>query len=314
MARTDLPADDGTAPSAAVDGLAARLAAGAVLPVDKPVGPTSHDVVAMARRALRLRRIGHTGTLDPFASGLLILCLGPATRLAEYLTPLSKRYRATMRLGETTDTDDPTGDVVARDDGWRTLHPDRIRSALAGQVGEIRQVPSTYSAKKVDGVRAYAAARAGAPVKLQPVRVTIHGIEVVEIRGPEVEFEVECSSGTYIRAIARDVGAELGVGAHLRSLRRLASGSLEVTRAVALDRLGDPDTVAHALIEPAAAVAHLPHRVLDEAGVVAVRQGRAVDGVEGGASGIIGLLDGDGSLVAIAELDGGVARPRKVFA
>jgi tRNA pseudouridine55 synthase len=314
MGRTDIPTDGGTASRTVEDALAAHLAAGAVLPVDKPAGPTSHDVVAVARRALRLRRIGHTGTLDPFASGLLILCLGPATRLAEYLTPLPKRYLATMRLGETTDTDDPTGEVVARNEAWRTLDPDRIRSALAAQVGEILQVPSTYSAKKVGGVRAYAAARAGAPVELQPVRVAVHAIEVVEIRDADVVFEVECSSGTYIRAIARDVGAALGVGAHLRELRRLASGSLDVARAVPLDRLDDTDAVVQALVDPAAAVAHLPRLTLSEADVSAVRQGRAADGVEGVASGTVALLDGAGALVAIAEVDGSAARPRKVFA
>ena len=176
-----------------------------ILPVDKPEGPTSHDVVARARRALRQRRIGHTGTLDPFASGLLLLCLGPATRLAEYLTALPKSYRAVLRLGQTTDTDDATGKVIAESDAWHSVTEAAFRAALAGQTGELDQLPPVYSAKKVDGERAYAAARRGEPVQRTPVRVTVYAAELVRFDPPFAEFTVDCSSGTYIRSIARDV-------------------------------------------------------------------------------------------------------------
>ncbi|HEU0078306.1 MAG TPA: tRNA pseudouridine(55) synthase TruB, partial [Longimicrobiaceae bacterium] len=192
------------------------VARGGVLPVDKPVGPTSHDAVAAVRRALRIRQVGHTGTLDPFASGLLLVCFGPATRLAEYLTPLPKTYRATMRLGEATDTDDRTGEVLARSDAWRELTEAQLRAALERQVGEIEQLPPRFSAKKVGGERMYAAARRGEEVVRTAVPVTIYAIRVIRIALPEVEFEVECGAGTYIRAIARDVGDALGVGGHLR--------------------------------------------------------------------------------------------------
>jgi tRNA pseudouridine55 synthase len=289
--------------------------AGCVLPLDKPVGPTSHDAVAAARRALGLRRIGHTGTLDPFASGLLVLCLGPATRLAEYLTPLPKTYRATMRLGEATDTDDLQGEVIARSDAWREVSEQRLREALATQVGELRQVPPLYSAKKVDGVRAYAAARRGEAVERKPATVVVHRLELLSFEAPEVSFEVECAAGTYIRAIARDVGEALGVGGHLRELRRTASGALHVDRAVPLDALGDTEAVAAALLSPAAAVGHLPHSVLADDEVAAVRLGRGVATAAPGDEGeTCALLDGDGALVAIAERRGETLQPRKVFA
>src|SRR3954470_7378446 len=200
----------------AVDG-AAGAAPNGVLPVDKAVGPTSHDAVAAVRRALKTREVGHTGTLDPFASGLLLVCVGRATRLAEYLTGLPKTYVATMRLGEATDTDDLTGEVIHSSDAWRSLSKDAIADALRAQVGTIQQLPPSYSAKKVAGERLYAAARRGETVERKPVAVTIHSIRVLGIDLPDVEFEVECGAGTYIRAIARDTGAALGVGGHLRA-------------------------------------------------------------------------------------------------
>ncbi|HEX5727009.1 MAG TPA: tRNA pseudouridine(55) synthase TruB, partial [Longimicrobiaceae bacterium] len=245
-----------------------------VLPVDKPAGPTSHDAVAAVRRALGTRQVGHTGTLDPFASGLLLVCVGPATRLAEYLTALPKTYRATLRLGEATDTDDLTGETLSTDDGWRALSEDRVRAALAAQVGEIEQLPPRYSAKKVAGERAYAVARRGGEVERKPVRVQIHALRVLSVELPEVEFEVECGAGTYIRAIARDAGEALGVGAHLRALRRTRVGPHAVESAVPLDALGDGARVRAALLSPADALAHLPRVVLDEAGAGDVAHGR----------------------------------------
>jgi tRNA pseudouridine(55) synthase len=191
-----------------------------VIPVDKPAGPTSHDVVAMTRRALGTRRVGHTGTLDPFATGLLLVCVGSATRLAEYLTGLPKSYTATLRLGESTDTDDFEGTVVRSNAKWRSTSREDVVRALERQQGEILQVPPRYSAKKVEGKRSYAVAREGGDMALSPVPVTIHAIRVTRFNPPDVEFEVDCSRGTYIRAIARDAGDELGVGAHLVALRR----------------------------------------------------------------------------------------------
>ena len=286
-----------------------------VLPVDKPVGPTSHDAVAAVRRALKTRQVGHTGTLDPFASGLLLVCVGPATRLAEYFAPLPKTYVATMRLGEATDTDDHTGEVIASSDAWRTLSRERIEGALAAQVGSIQQLPPAYSAKKVDGQRMYALARRGGEVERTPVTVTIHAIRVVSIHLPEVVFEVDCGRGTYIRAIARDAGEALGVGGHLRELRRTRIGPHDVARAVPMDGLGEEDRVRAAMIPPAEAVSHLPRVVADERGEADLRFGRAVAAPEGfAAEGPVAVVSAAGELLAVGEAADGVVRPRKVFA
>jgi len=286
-----------------------------VLPVDKPVGPTSHDVVGAVRRALRIKQVGHTGTLDPFASGLLLVCIGPATRLAEYITPLPKTYLATMRLGEATDTDDHTGTVVSSSESWRDVSAEAIEAALMAQVGEIDQVPPAYSAKKVAGERMYDVARRGGEVDLPPVRVTIHSLRVVSIDLPDVVFQVECGSGTYIRAIARDVGRTLSVGGHLRELRRTRIGAHDVARAVPVDQLGDEALVASALIAPADAVSHLASGRVDERGVTDLGFGRAVavdtEIVDGQT---VAVLGPDGALLAIGEAAGGRVRPRKVFA
>ncbi|HZG42931.1 MAG TPA: tRNA pseudouridine(55) synthase TruB [Longimicrobium sp.] len=286
-----------------------------VLPIDKPVGPTSHDVVGAVRRALRIKQVGHTGTLDPFASGLLLVCVGPATRLAEYITPLPKTYLATMRLGEATDTDDHTGTVVSSSEAWRDVSAEAIKAALMAQVGEIDQVPPAYSAKKVAGERMYDVARRGGEVDLPPVRVTIHSLQVVSIDLPDVVFEVECGSGTYIRAIARDVGRTLGLGGHLRELRRTRIGAHDVARAVPVDQLGDEALVASALIAPADAVSHLLHGRVDERGVADLRFGRVVAVDAEIADGeTVAVLGPDGALLAIGEAAGGRVRPRKVFA
>lgn len=285
-----------------------------VLPIDKPEGPTSHDAVATARRALGLRRIGHTGTLDPFASGLLLLCLGPSTRLAEYLTALTKEYSATLRLGVTTDTDDRTGEPVRTSEGWKDLSRDDVERALHAQVGEILQQPPTYSAKKVEGERMYAAARRGVVLERQPVPVTIHAIRLVRYEPPEVDIEVECGSGTYIRAIARDVGDALDVGAHLTRLRRTRIDRHRVVDAVPLDRLGDEAAVAGALLSPAEALAHLPSVQVDDDDVRLLTNGRAVASTGDLPAGIpLRLLSSSGELVAVAERDGELIRPRKVF-
>lgn len=283
-----------------------------VLPVDKPEGPTSHDVVAVARRAFRTRRIGHTGTLDPFASGLLLLCVGPATRLAEYLVGLPKTYHAVARIGAATDTADRTGLRVSETEAWRSLGREEIEAAFASQVGSILQVPPAYSAKKVAGERAYDRARRGEAVALEPVPVTIHRLDVLDVRLPDVEFEVECSSGTYVRAIARDVGERLGVGAYLESLRRTRIGDFDVASALTLDELEDPARVRDALRPMLEAVSHLPRVVVDADAALALSRGRAVAAERPEIQGQV-VVAFDGRLLAIAESDGRSIRPRKVF-
>lgn len=285
-----------------------------ILAVDKPEGPTSHDVVARARRALRLRRIGHTGTLDPFASGLLLLCLGPATRLAEYLTALPKRYEATLRLGQTTDTDDRLGTVLADSEEWRYRTESELRAALADQTGKLMQLPPLYSAKKVDGERMYAAARRGESPQRTPVAVEVYEAELTRFAPPEADFSVRCSAGTYIRAIARDMGEALGTGAHLTRLRRTDVGSFSVEEAVSLDALEGGEVTAGQVQGPAAAVAHLPSVALTEAELAAVRHGRALERAGDEPIGVpLALFGPDGALVAIGERDGDRLRPRKVL-
>lgn len=284
-----------------------------VLPVDKPTGPTSHDVVAVARRALGERRIGHTGTLDPFASGLLLLCLGPATRLAEYLTGLPKSYQATMRLGVVTDTDDIEGVTVRADERWPTVTREMLATEMADRVGDQLQLPPLFSAKRVAGERAYAAARAGRSVPMEPVPVRISRLEVTRFSPPKVDFEVDCSSGTYIRSIARDLGEALGVGAHLTALRRTRIGSWSVESAVPVDALGHLPTVEAAVRTPTAAVSHLPAAVLGADEMARVANGGAIPREGPLPGGPIALLAPDGSLAAIGEAEGAGLRPRKVF-
>lgn len=311
-----------------------------VLAVDKPPGPTSHDVVAAARRALDIRRIGHTGTLDPFASGLLLLCIGAATRLAEYLLPLAKTYRAVIRFGTATTTDDPTGTVTARSECWRDLAPERIRATLGAHVGEHDQIPPAYSAKKVEGVRMYRRARAGDAAAAVPVRVRIHDIRVLRTDLPDVTAEIDCAAGTYIRALARDVGHALDCVAHLAELRRTRIGRYGVEGALSLEQLCDDAAVRNAWVAPLAALDHMPTVPVGDEDADALRHGRAVrapnrpptpgpppslpplgGGVQRRASpetpdpldaGTVAVAHDD-RLLAIATLAHGRLEPRKVF-
>jgi tRNA pseudouridine55 synthase len=289
------------------------VARDAVLPVDKPEGPTSHDVVAVARRALAERRVGHTGTLDPFASGLLLLCVGRATRLAEYLTGMEKRYQAVARLGTATDTLDRDGAVVSASEGWRELAEGDVEAALVGLRGEIAQRPPRFSAKKVGGVPSHRLARRGEDVALEPRRVTVHELAVRFFRPPDVGLEVRCSSGTYVRALARDLGTALGVGAHLTTLRRTGVGRFRVDDALALDDLSDAGRVAARWIEPADALDHLPRVFVEAAVAEDLRHGRAVAAAECDDA-EPALAVHAGALVAVGQVRDGIFRPRKVFA
>jgi tRNA pseudouridine55 synthase len=284
-----------------------------ILPVDKPEGPTSHDVVRAARKALGSRRIGHTGTLDPFASGLLLLCVGQATRLAEYLSAQDKTYEAVARLGVTTDTLDTEGAVIEERAGWQRLTPSEVEAVLARFRGEIDQVPPEYSAKKVGGVAAYQRARRGETVALEPARVRIESLELTELDLPKVGLRVTCSSGTYVRALARDIGHALGVGAHLVSLRRTVIGDLSVERALAYEDLGDPGRIAAAALTPLEALGHLPRLDVDDADLARIMHGGSVVVPGASTSGTI-LLAHAGALVAIGQREADVVRPRKVFA
>lgn len=284
-------------------------AGGGVLPVDKPEGPTSHDIVARARRALGERRIGHTGTLDPFASGLLLLCVGSATRLAQYLTGQEKEYVARARLGVATDTLDRDGEVVSESEGWRELTADALESALEEFRGEILQMPPRFSAKKVGGVPAHRRARRGETVELAPVSVTVHELVLTEVTLPEVEFRMVCSSGTYVRAVARDLGASLGVGAHLTALRRTRVGRFRVEDAVPGDF--DSPIPAAAWLSPLDALADLPSLAVDADQAARLTQGQRLK-AGGGPEGLT-AVHYEGRLLAVCRRRDGVLHPEKVF-
>jgi tRNA pseudouridine55 synthase len=245
--------------------------------VDKPGGMTSHDVVARVRRLAGTRKVGHAGTLDPMATGVLVLGVNRATRLLGHLTLTDKRYDATVRLGVTTTTDDAEGEVVETRP-TDAVTADDVRRVLASYLGEIDQVPSAVSAIKVDGKRAYARVRAGEDVNLPARRVTVHAIDVVSMsldrREASVRLEVHCSSGTYVRAIARDLGTALGVGGHLTALRRTAVGPFGLADAHTLDALADD----FRLVPIAdAARTSFPSVDLDDAQAADVRVGRRLD-------------------------------------
>jgi tRNA pseudouridine55 synthase len=276
--------------------------------VDKPAGLTSHDVVHRVRRALGIRAVGHTGTLDPFATGLLVVLVGRATRLARFVEGQPKTYLATARLGFRTDTDDRTGTAL---EPVVTVPPppERIvREALAGFEGEQFQRPPSYSAKHVAGVRSHRLARRGEAVDLPEVSVTVHRIELTGYRGAELSFRATVSAGTYVRAIARDLGERLGVGAHLVALRREAIGPLRVEDAV------PPDQVTAGSLRPAVAVlGHLPLLELDPSGRREVLHGRPVGGAGPWDDGAEVALVSGGELVAVAREAGGMLRPAVVL-
>ena len=239
--------------------------------VDKPAGMTSHDVVRRVRRVLGIRAAGHTGTLDPFATGLLVVLVGRATRLARFVEGRSKTYLATARLGVRTDTDDLTGRVIETSEAGQSISVGRVQESLSGLLGTQPQRPPHFSAKHVGGERSYKKARRGEAVELADVSVTVERIELVEFTPPFVTFRTTVSAGTYIRAIARDLGERLGAGAHLTALRREAVGSLRVEDAVPLDRLGPASLLPARVVLP-----DLPAVELDQAARAAAVHGRAV--------------------------------------
>jgi tRNA pseudouridine55 synthase len=293
-------------------------AADGLLIVDKPAGWTSHDVVAKARWLAGTRKVGHAGTLDPMATGVLVLGVGRATRLLTWVTGAGKEYRATIRLGESTTTDDAEGESVSRVPV--TAVPAGLTAAVAELTGAIQQVPSAVSAIKVDGQRAYARVRAGEDVQLAARPVTVHEFEVGDIRVGgdvvDVDVRVVCSSGTYIRALARDLGAALGVGGHLTMLRRTRVGGYPITAARSLAELEEwpMDTPVDTLPLAEAARATFPTRDLtaDEARALGHGQRIAPSGVDG-AERTVAAIAPDGTLVALIEDRGPQARPVLVF-
>ena len=275
--------------------------------MDKPAGVTSHDVVRLVRRACGTRAVGHTGTLDPFATGLLVLLVGRATRLARFVEAERKTYLATARLGWRTETDDLTGSPASPAADATRLDPDAVRRALAGMVGAQLQRPPAYSAKRVAGQRAYAMARRGEAVELAEVPVTVYAVEAVEVQPPLVVFRAVVSAGTYIRVLARDLGERLGVGGHLTALRREAVGELRVDDALPADRIG-PDVP---LLAPQAVLRGLPAIELDAAAVIDAAHGRPLRGAPE-LEGPVRLMH-EGRLVAVARAGAGRVHPEVVL-
>lgn len=289
-----------------------------LLVVDKPGGWTSHDVVARVRRLAGTRKVGHAGTLDPMATGVLVLGVNRATRLLTYLVGADKEYTATIRLGQSTVTDDAEGEISGTA-GAPEVDPQALETALSGLRGPIQQVPSSVSAIKVDGQRSYARVRGGEQVELAARPVTIHRFDVLDQRTTtaedstavtDLDVVVGCSSGTYVRALARDLGAALGTGGHLTALRRTHVGPFTLDGAADLAALGE----AHERGEPvgllsltAATRAVFPVRELDEAGARALRYGQRI--TASGTDGPVAALSPEGTVVALVEDRGDHARP-----
>ena len=276
--------------------------------VDKPAGLTSHDVVARVRRLAGTRRVGHAGTLDPMATGVLVLGVGRATRLLGHLAGHDKEYDATIRLGVTTTTDDAEGEVVATVDA-RAVTDAAVAEQMTRLVGDLMQVPAAVSAVKVDGRRAYQRVRAGEQVELAARPVHVAAFDLLARRGDDLDVHVQCSTGTYVRALARDLGAALGVGAHLTALRRTRVGAFLLAEARTLDQLADDFAV---IPLPTAVAAAFPRWDLtaDDARRVAFGQRLAPVGLPDGP---VGAFAPDGTVVALVEERDGAVRPIAVF-
>jgi len=287
-----------------------------LLIVNKPSGITSHDVVARVRRLTGQRRVGHAGTLDPLATGVLVLCLGQATRLAEYLSTDDKLYRARLRLGVTTDSFDAEGEVVSRTPVHGITRGD-VERHLQGLIGEIQQVPPMYSALKHRGTPLHRLARAGVTVRRAARQVRIHRLELQEWSPPDLVLDIHCSKGTYVRVLAHDLGQRLGCGAHVTGLQRLASGRFDISQAVTLDDVARAIDagIGFELLRPMdLALQHLPSVKVDEALAVAIGYGQQVVLERGPDSPECRAYAGDGRLLAILHhLEGNVWQPHKVF-
>lgn len=287
-----------------------------VLVVDKPTGMTSHDVVQVVRRGTGIRRAGHTGTLDPRASGVLVILLGPAVRLSEFVSASDKRYQATIRVGSSTDTYDSEGTITDHNSDI-DVSEEQFNEILQQFTGEIEQVPPPYSAVKVKGRKAYELARRGEEVELKPRIINVYSLEVLEWDPPESVIDVYCSSGTYVRSLANDIGKALGTGAYLVGLRRTKSGRFTLRDAVPLRILREAFEAGDwykNLIPAAEALADWPMVELDADQMEFVRHGHRIP-AESGQTGWARGVSEQGDLVALMEVDEDTLewQPRKVF-
>ena len=290
-----------------------------ILVLDKPAGPTSFEAVRRVRRAIGAAKAGHAGTLDPAATGVLVVCVGEAVKLQQFLSDGDKAYRATIAFGAATETEDAEGAVIARGDP-SGLDAAALRAALEARVGEQDQVPPMYSAVRVGGRRLHEAARAGETVEREARRVRIDALELLDL-GPVADglrtarIDVRCSKGTYIRTLAADLGRDLGVPAHLGALRRTMASGFGLAEAIPLDeveRLGR-EALAARLVPPAEALRLLPALMLDARGAWDLVHGRPVVRPQGGAAGTVRALAPDGRLLAVCGPEEGRLRPQRVF-
>ena len=289
--------------------------ASGVLVVDKPIGMTSHQVVQVIRNGTHIKRAGHTGTLDPRASGVLVVLIGPAVRLSEYVSAEDKRYQATIKFGEQTDTYDGDGKITGTSEVNVTM--EQLEEALTHFVGEIKQVPPPYSAIKVKGRRAYQMARKGEEVELEPRIINVHSLELIEWNSPEAVVDIHCSSGTYVRSLAHDLGDVLGCGANLTGLRRTKSGRFTLKDAIPLRKLGEAfenNSWYQYLIPAAEALSDWPSIILNNEEVDTVRHGHRVSR-ESNIGQMVRAITEQGELVALMEFDAETSeyQPRKVF-
>ncbi len=286
-----------------------------VIVIDKPIGMTSHDVVQIVRKGTNIRRAGHTGTLDPRASGVLVVLVGPAVRLSEYVSASDKRYQAVIQLGTTTDTYDGDGRVLSTTSV--DISEKQFDDVLQSFVGQIDQVPPPYSSVKVKGRHAYDMARNGEEVDLEPRTINVYNLDLLEWAPPEAVIDVYCSSGTYVRSLAHDLGEKLGCGAHLIGLRRTKSGRFTLRDAVPLRKLREAfenDTWQNLIIPAAEALSDWPAVELTTEQLDIVRHGRRIPAESGGGT-MARAISEEGELIGLLELDPETQewQPKKVF-
>jgi len=286
-----------------------------VIVIDKPIGMTSHDVVQIVRKGTNIRRAGHTGTLDPRASGVLVVLVGPAVRLSEYVSASDKRYQAVIQLGTTTDTYDADGRVLSTTSV--DISEKQFDDVLQSFVGQIEQVPPPYSSVKVKGRHAYDMARNGEEVDLEPRTINVYNLDLLEWAPPEAVIDVYCSSGTYVRSLAHDLGEKLGCGAHLIGLRRTKSGRFTLRDAVPLRKLREAfenNTWQNFIIPAAEALSDWPAVELTMEQLDIVRHGRRIP-AESGVGPMARAISEEGELIGLLELDPETQewQPKKVF-
>lgn len=291
----------------------ARQPIDGVLLLNKPVGITSNAALQKAKWLLNAKKAGHTGTLDPFADGLLPLCFGEATKFSAYLLDADKRYRAVMRLGVTTTTGDPEGEVL--DTRVVSVGCDDLLAVLPRFMGEIEQIPPMHSALKHQGRPLYEYARAGIEIERPPRKITVRALDMIECAPPRVVLDVQCSAGTYIRTLAQDIGAALGCGAHLIALTRTAAGGFSLDQAHSLASLEALEASQRQVwLQPAdCLVAHLPALQLDDADIAALCQGRSVP-YSGDHAGLMRVYTGTNRFLGLIQVEAGHLIPRRLIA